>query len=107
MNHFIRELSPTFAPAVDRIRRLLDGWNPFDNNIPEALKITSLPNTIKRNMMEETGKLPPCIRRMHDRNERDNTSRNKKPIPKKKDADIVDKYSHFCGMHGRHWGVAG
>jgi hypothetical protein len=61
VNHFIRELSPTFAPAVDRITRLLDGWNPFNNNIPEALKITALPNTIERYMMEESEKLPPCI----------------------------------------------
>jgi len=94
VNHFIRELSPHFAPAVDRIRRLLDAWNPFDNTVPEALKITSLPNMIERYMMEETGTQTSIIRRVHDRKH----SRGVKPM--KSDSGMVDKFCHFCGMYG-------
>jgi hypothetical protein len=54
VNHFIRELSSIFAPAVSRIRRLMDTWNPYDNNVPEPLRLTSLPNTIERYMTEES-----------------------------------------------------
>ncbi len=41
---FINELSSSFAPAVSRIRRLLDAWNPFNLTTPEVLRITTLPN---------------------------------------------------------------
>jgi hypothetical protein len=92
VNHFIRELSPHFAPAVDRIRRLLDAWNPFDSTVPEALRITSLPNTIERYMMEETGGQPSVIGRMHDK-------KHYKGIKSTK-TETVDKYCNFCGMYG-------
>jgi hypothetical protein len=61
VNHFIRELSSTFNPAVSQIRHLLDTWNPFNTNVLEVLKTTSLPNTIDRFMMEETGYTMPQI----------------------------------------------
>jgi hypothetical protein len=98
VNHFIRELSSTFNPAVSRIRRLLDAWNPFDTTVPEVLKITSLPNTIERYMMEETGTSLPQIRRMRD-------GKFAKWLPAKLQTDnpkqdIVDKYCNFCGQHG-------
>jgi hypothetical protein len=48
VNKFINELSPTFAPAISRVRHLLDTWNPYDNTTQEVLKITALPNTIER-----------------------------------------------------------
>lgn len=56
INLFIRRLSTTFTPAVSCIQRLLDNWNPFDNNTPELLKLNSLPNTIERFLLEETGR---------------------------------------------------
>jgi hypothetical protein len=98
VNHFIRELSSAFNPAVSRIRRLLDAWNPFDTTVPEVLKITSLPNTIERYMMEETGTSLPQIRRMRD-------GKFAKRLPAKLQTDnpkqdIVDKYCNFCGQHG-------
>jgi len=55
VNKFINELSPHFAPAISRVRRLLDAWSPFDVIAPEVLKITALPNTIERFMDEELG----------------------------------------------------
>jgi hypothetical protein len=80
---------------VDRIC-LLDSWNHFDSAVPEALKITSLPNTIERYMLEETGKSSSCIRRMNDKD------RNQKRTQhhKKEREPITDKYCHFCGAHG-------
>jgi hypothetical protein len=79
---------------VDRIRRLLDAWNPFDNIVPEALKITSLPNTIECYMMEETGTHTSVVCCMHDKRQ------SRGPKPMKMDSGIVDKYCHFCGMYG-------
>lgn len=67
VNLFIRELSPTFTPAVSRICWLLDSWNPFDNSIPEVLKLTSLPNTIEHFFLEETGPPHPLTRRIQDK----------------------------------------
>jgi hypothetical protein len=67
VNKFINELSPTFAPAISRVQRLLDAWNPFDVTVPEVLKITALPNTIERFMNEETGQNTIYIHKLHDR----------------------------------------
>jgi hypothetical protein len=67
VNKFINELSSSFAPAVSRIRRLLDAWNPFNLTTPEVLRITTLPNTIERFMVEETGSSTPHIRQMVDK----------------------------------------
>jgi len=67
VNKFINELSSSFAPAVSRIRRLLDAWNPFNLTTPEVLRITTLPNTIERFMVEETGSSTPHIRQMADK----------------------------------------
>lgn len=100
VNLFIRELSNTFAPAVSRIRRLLDSWNPFNTTVPELLKITSLPNTIERFLMEETGTSLPTIRRAHDKHHQPKRGL----ITSGNHADnkriTVDKYCHFCGVHG-------
>ena len=101
MNKFINELSPTFAPAISRVRRLLDTWNPYDNTTPEVLKITALPNTIERFMAEELGQQGSHIRKINTPN------RNKmRPPPQQKSdvaveqADSMDVYCHFCGEYG-------
>jgi hypothetical protein len=93
VNKFINELSPVFSPAVSRVRRLLDAWNPFDLTVPEVLKVTALPNTIERFMTEETGQS--YIRKLQDK--RTSRQRNSKP---NNDKELVDKYCSFCGMHG-------
>jgi hypothetical protein len=97
VNHFIRELSPHFAPAVDRIRRLLDSWIPEDSTVPEALKITSLPNTIERFMMEASNNGPVYVRKAQDHQHHRKTQR----VPDAKDpSGTTDKYCFFCRTHG-------
>jgi hypothetical protein len=96
INKFINELSPVFAPAVSRVRCLLDAWKPFDLTVPEVLKITALPNTVERFMMEETGQNQSYIRKLQDK--RTPRQRNGKTQSDKK--EIVDKFCNFCGMHG-------
>jgi hypothetical protein len=98
INLFIRELSPTFAPAVSRIRRLLDGWQPYDKTVPELLKLTSLPTTIERFINEETNTSfsNPTIRRAQDKRYQN----NKKPGTQIDTRPAVDKYCHYCGAHG-------
>jgi len=66
INKFVNELSPAFAPAISRVRRLLDAWNHYDLTVPEVLKITALPNTIERFMNEEAGTNNAYIRKIHD-----------------------------------------
>jgi hypothetical protein len=97
VNHFIRGLSSHFACAVDRIRRLLDTWNPEDTTVPIALKITSLPNTIERYMMEATGNSMPHIRKTVAT--KTNRHGGTGPSPSRKQNNL-DKYCFFCGAHG-------
>jgi hypothetical protein len=96
VNHFIRELSPMFAPAVDRIRQLLDSWNPGDHKVPDALKITSLPNTIERFMMEDA-----CIRIMYEKKQTSHHKHGDKQnvMEKERGHELVDKYCYYCGQH--------
>lgn len=96
INLFIRELSATFAPVVSRIRRLLDSWNVFDNTTPELLKLTSLPSTIERFLMEETGSTGTathCIRWMQDRHHSSRCHHGAPETHKPK----LDKYCTLCG----------
>jgi hypothetical protein len=96
VNKFITELSPVFAPAVSRVRQLLDAWNPFDLTVPEVLKITALPNTIERFMMEETGQTQCYIRKLQDKR----TQRQRFGKTTTDNKELVDKFCHFCGMYG-------
>lgn len=83
---------------MDRIRRLLDAWNPFNANVPEALRITTLPNTTERYMKEERGQSMSHIRRMQERK-----STRKVPTSdfnKQYRREVVDKYCNFCGAFG-------
>jgi hypothetical protein len=76
----------------------MDTWNPYDNVLPEALKITSLPNTIDRYMSEETGQA--CVHRLGGRQQ---PRRSADRDTKDKDDDnrqSVDKFCSFCGTHG-------
>jgi hypothetical protein len=102
INLFIRELSPTFAPAVSRIRGLLDGWQPYDKTVPELLKLTSLPTTIEWFLNEETHTSfsNPTIRCAHNKRHQ----HNKKPGTQIDTRLAVDKYCHYCGAHG-HIGI--
>ncbi len=111
VNCFIRELSPTFAPAVSRIRRLLDTWQPYDNNTPNALQLKQLPNTIEWYMMEETGnniwvwRLSRGSPRegRHRRGYRDNRNKDKdkdKDKASKESWPVQDVYCSLCGGHG-------
>lgn len=110
VNCFIRELSPTFAPAVSRIRRLLDTWQPYDTNTPNALQLKQLPNTIERYMVEETGGNI-WIRRIGDRSRdtpRDGRDRHNRSKTKEKEKEespkdtrpLQDVYCSLCGGHG-------
>jgi hypothetical protein len=99
VNLFIRELSSTFAPAVSQIWRLLDTWNPFDNIVPEPLKITSLPNTIEHYMMEEAGISPSHIRQINAKRHRRQTDKQGR-MPDGPKKEVIDKFCNFCGMHG-------
>jgi hypothetical protein len=75
----------------------LDSWNPEDSTVPAALKITSLPNTIERFMMEATNTGPAYIRKAQDNHNHRSTKRvsNAKEQP-----GVMDKYCFFCGGHG-------
>ena len=97
VNLFIKELSSHYAPAISRIRRLMDAWQPFDMNIPEPLRMSVLPNTIERFMMEEMGTTPQ-IRRIKDRCHHDGKQRTNKD--KNKETSTDDKICSFCGTHG-------
>jgi hypothetical protein len=95
VNCFIRELSPTFAPAVSRIRRLLDTWQPYDTNTPNALQLKQLPNTIECYMMEETGNNI-WVRRIRDKHRnspRGNRDRRDGRDRKDKDKDKTSRDS--------------
>ncbi len=109
MNLFLRELSPHFAPAISRIRRLMDTWNPYDLHVPEPLKITSLPVTIERFLNEETS--TPWIRRLHHhscaaspkRGQRHHRQGTDDGATRPKDKDtrpIKDKICRLCGGYG-------
>jgi hypothetical protein len=52
---FLNGLSPAYHPAVRRARALLDNRSPADPTVPEVLKISKLPVTLKRWLKEETG----------------------------------------------------
>ncbi len=99
VNKFISELSPVFAPAVSRVRRLLDAWNPFDVIAPEVLKITNLPNTIERFMTEEMGQGQSYIRAIHP-NKAKSPHRSWKPTTNETRQDGQEKYCYFCGADG-------
>jgi hypothetical protein len=110
VNCFIRELSPTFAPEVSRIRRLLDTWQPYDTNTPNALQLKQLPNTIECYMMEETGNNI-WVRRIRDKHRnspRENRDRRDGRDGKGKDKDKTSRDSQslqdvccsLCGGHG-------
>ncbi len=96
INKFVNELSPVFAPAISRIRRLLDAWNHYDLTVPEVLKITALPNTIERFMNEEAGNSTAYIRKIHDAKK----PRPKVPKTQIQPAPVDDRYCHFCGCRG-------
>jgi len=100
VNLFLRELSPHFAPAVSRIRRLMDTWNQYDPHVPEPLRITSLPVTIERYMNEETN--TPYIRRMHHPASPHKGGRLVGPAEdKNRDArPSQDKTCRLCGGYG-------
>jgi len=110
VNCFIRELSPTFAPAVSRIRCLLDTWQPYDTNTPNALQLKQLPNTIECYMMEETGNniWVRCIRDKHRNSPHENRDRRDGRDGKDKDKcktsrdsrSLQDVYCSLCGGHG-------
>jgi hypothetical protein len=110
VNCFIRELSPTFAPEVSRIRRLLDTWQPYDANTPNALQLKQLPNTIECYMMEETGNniWVRCIRDKHRNSPHENRDRRDGRDGKDKDKcktsrdsrSLQDVYCSLCGGHG-------
>lgn len=103
INLFIRELSPTFTPAVSRIRRLLDSWNPFDNTTPELLKLTSLPNTIERFLFKEMGTSNLCVWRMQDKRTTNRRGYGNTPSilpPDITPQQIKDIYCQYCGAHG-------
>jgi len=99
VNKFISELSPVFALAVSRVRRLLDAWNPFDVIAPEVLKITNLPNTIERFMTEEMGQGQSYIRAIHP-NKVKSPHRSWKPTTNETKQDGQKKYCYFCGADG-------
>ncbi len=102
VNKFISELSPHFAPAVSRVRRLLDAWNPFDMTVPEVLRITTLPNTIARFMDEETGTNHSFIRKLNDNKKYSSPQHQRNHIQRTDNLkrQTVDKFCNFCGMHG-------
>jgi len=100
VNHFIRELSPTFAPVVDRIRRLLDAWNPEDTAVPPALKITSLPNTIERYMVEAAGPSTTTAYIRKTQDHRQQKRHGSVPSPAREATKLLDKYCFFCGAIG-------
>jgi hypothetical protein len=106
VNSFIRELSPVFAPAISRIRRLLDTWQPYDNNTPNALCLKQLPNTIERYMAEESStpyirRLRPQRQRLTDKSTHPNKDSNDKTQEKERQTrQIVDIFCPFCGAHG-------
>jgi hypothetical protein len=106
VNLFLRKLSPLFTPAVSRILRLLDSWNPFDNSTPEVFKLTSLPNTIECFLLEETGTPHPLIRRMQDKrylHHKGQSSQGKGLLPQtvtNYDQTLKDIYCQYCGTHG-------
>lgn len=83
---------------MDSICQLLDAWNPFDNNVPEALRIITLPNTIECYMMEEKAHHMACIRPMQDKhNNRKTPGLELNNQPRK---EVVDKFCIFCGTFG-------
>jgi hypothetical protein len=99
VNHFIRGLSQHFAPAVNRIRRLMDTWNPYDTNVPEPLRITTLPNMVDRFMIEECGNAL-HIRRIQNPKQ-DHRDKDMKDKTRESDTrQTVDIYWQFCGAHG-------
>jgi len=103
INKFVNELSPTFAPAISRVRRLLDAWNPWDLVVPEVLKITALPNTIERFMHEEAGTGTPYIRAVNDGRKYRPSSKTGKGLQHKVQpppSDVSDKLCSFCGCRG-------
>jgi len=101
VNKFISELSPHFAPAISRVRRLLDAWNPFDITVPEVLKIAALPNTIERFMNEEVGSNSMHIRKITvDRRNRTGQKTLKNSQKDTNTKDGKDEYCEYCGDFG-------
>jgi hypothetical protein len=105
VNLFLRELSPHFAPAISRVRRLMDTWNQYDPSVPEPLRITSLPVTIERFLNEETNTTTtPWIRRMHSNpSPRKGGRPTHVPDDKSRDKDTrqaKDRTCRLCGGYG-------
>jgi len=109
VNLFLRELSPHFALAISRIRRLMDTWNQYDPHVPEPLKITSLPATIERFLNEETSSTP-WVRRLHHHSSATSPKKGQRHQPtsddkttRSKDKDTrsaKDKICRLCGGYG-------
>jgi len=102
VNKFINELSPSFAPAISRVRRLLDAWNPFDVVTPEVLKITALPNTIERFMSEEMGQNTSIVRKIvsNDKHQRSGSNKQHTAKPIQEQSESKDVYCYYCGEYG-------
>jgi len=101
VNKFINELSPHFAPAISRVRRLLDAWSPFDVIAPEVLKITALPNTIERFMDEELGQGGSHVRKVTTDKRNRTGQRGIRPVPiDTTTKDSKDEYCTYCGDFG-------
>jgi len=105
VNLFLRELSSHFAPAISRIRRLMDTWNQYDANVPEPLRLSSLPVTIERYMNEETN--TPYVRRIHHPQSPRKSGRSSgTPEDKGKDPrhdktkDLRPSKDHMCRLCG-------
>jgi hypothetical protein len=100
VNKFINEPSSTFAPAISRVRRLLDAWSPFDITPPEVLKITALPNTIERFMNEELGQASSHVRKINERRNRQHPKAPRPPPINTGGKEGKDEYCFYCGDFG-------
>ena len=96
VNKFINELSPHFAPAISRVRRLLDAWSPFNVIAPEVLKITALPNTIERFMDEELGQGGSHVRKVTTDKRNRTGQRGTRPVPI--DTTTKDSKDEYCTL---------
>jgi hypothetical protein len=101
VNKFIDELSPTFAPAISQVRRLLGACNPFDITVPEVLKITAFLNTIECFMSEELGHHPPHIQKIVAADRKFQSALQAKLEGRNTEQpESMDIYCHFCGEYG-------
>lgn len=101
LKYFLEGLEASYAPAVARIRRQLDGWSTSNPTVPENLALEKLPNLIEKYLEEEPGAV---IRRVGGKpaTHREGASPSKSSGAPSDQRTYVDVQCPLCQTYGHY-----